>query len=160
MSFLKNITVSICILSLVYSIFMLLTPDRFHRQIRVVISLITAVVIGGIVLGIKDYSGGISGMDIPEVGEGFINRQELVLEELESRLANEITSIFTENGVPTENIFLKTDIDGDNCIFISELEVTVSGRREDYEQKAESLIKSRIGDIEYRIIYTEDADEF
>ena len=160
MTFLKNITISICILSLVYSVFMLLTPDRFNRQIRVVISLITAVVIGGIVLGISEIPEDIFGLDIPDAAGDFMNRQELVIKELEAELAKQITLIFAENEVPTENIYLKTDIDGDNCIFISELVVTVKGGREEFEEKAESIIKSRIGDIEHRIIYTEDADEF
>lgn len=160
MSFLKNITISICTLSLVYSIFMLLTPDRFQRQVKIIISLITAAVIGSMLLGIKELPTDMFSLEIPKTGDSFISRQDLVVKELEAELTKQIALIFSENDIPTENIYLKTDIDEDNCIFISELVITVKGGRESYGEKAESIVKSRIGDVNHRIMFTEDADEF
>lgn len=155
---LKNITLSICIISLVYSILILLTPDRFHRQAKIIISLITAAVIGGILLNFKDLPDNLLGIGITSEDGHFVNRQDLVVGALEEELTRQITMIFTENSVPIEKIYLKTDIDGDNCIFISELVITVKGERESYGDIPESIVKSRIGDVNHRILFTEDAD--
>lgn len=158
MSLLKNITLSVCILSLVYSILMLLTPDRFHRQTSIVLSLITAVVIGSFFINLDELPDDWLSGKTPGGYNSFTNRQELLVKELEEELSLQIAKIFSENGVQVEKIYLRTDIDEDNCIFISELVITICGGRERYDSIVENIVRTKIGEINYRIVYQEDAD--
>ncbi len=157
MGLLKNITVSVCVLSLVYSVMMLLTPDRFKRQMKSVISIIMAVTMGGLIINAGNGEDIFSSINIPSIGESQ-SSNAAVMRELEARLNEQIQKLMEENGIPIEKIDVSVDIDGDNCIFISKLEAQISGSRKLYEEKVRSLVKSDIGDVNLEIVFTEESD--
>lgn len=101
MGLLKNITVSVCLLSLVYSVMMLLTPDRFKRQMKSVISIITAVTMGGLIISGGNAEDIFSSINIPSIGESQ-SSNTAVMRELEERLNEQIQKLMEENGIPIE----------------------------------------------------------
>lgn len=157
MGLLKNIAVSVCVLSLVYCIMMLLTPDRFKRQMKSVISIITAVTMGGLIISGSSGEDIFSSINIPSIGESQ-SSNAAVMRELEVRLSEQIQRLMEENGIPVEKIDVSIDIDGDNCIFISKLAAQISGSQKLYEEKVRSLVKSDIGDVNLEIAFTEESD--
>ncbi len=157
MGLLKNIAVSVCVLSLVYCIMMLLTPDRFKRQMKSVISIITAVTMGGLIISGSSGEDIFSSINIPSIGESQ-SSNAAVMRELEARLSEQIQRLMEENGIPVEKIDVSVDIDGDNCIFISKLAAQISGSQKLYEEKIRSLVKSDIGDVNLEIAFTEESD--
>lgn len=157
MGLLKNITISVCVLSLVYCIMMLLTPDRFKRQMKSVISIITAVTLGGLIISGGNAEDIFSWINIPSIGEGQ-SSNAAVMRELEARLNEQIQKLMVENGIPVEKIDVSVDIDGDNCIFISKLAAQISGSQKLYEEKVRSLVKTDIGDVNLEIAFTEESD--
>ena len=157
MGLLKNIAVSVCVLSLVYCIMMLLTPDRFKRQMKSVISIITAVTMGGLIISGSSGEDIFSSINIPSIGESQ-SSNAAVMRELEARLSEQIQRLMEESGIPVEKIDVSVDIDGDNCIFISKLAVQISGSQKLYEEKVRSLVKSDIGDVNLEIAFTEESD--
>lgn len=157
MGLLKNIAVSVCVLSLVYCIMMLLTPDRFKRQMKSVISIITAVTMGGLIISGSSGEDIFSSINIPSIGESQ-SSNAAVMRELEVRLSEQIQRLMEESGIPVEKIDVSVDIDGDNCIFISKLAAQISGSQKLYEEKVRSLVKSDIGDVNLEIAFTEESD--
>lgn len=157
MGLLKNIAVSVCVLSLVYCIMMLLTPDRFKRQMKSVISIITAVTMGGLIISGSSGEDIFSSINIPSIGESQ-SSNAAVMRELEVRLSEQIQRLMEESGIPVEKIDVSIDIDGDNCIFISKLAAQISGSQKLYEEKVRSLVKSDIGDVNLEIAFTEESD--
>ncbi len=157
MALLKNITISICSLSLVYSIMMLLTPDRFKRQVKSVLSIVTAVTIGGVILRGGFDDGFLSSLQIPSVGGGETVSEQTIAE-LEMRLNEQIKKLIEEKGVPTEKVEVNIDIDKDNCIFISRLFVEVGGTRSEYEERVRNIVNTQIGDVRLEAAFTEVSD--
>ncbi len=157
MEFLKNITISVCALSLVYSIMMLLTPDRFKRQMKSVISVIIAVTIGGIILHGGYDDDFLSSLEIPSF-DARSSSNEMMLTELEARLNVQIEKLIEEKGIPVEKVETDIDIDADNCIFISRLLIEVNGAKSEYEEKLRSIVKSDIGDVNLETAFAEESD--
>lgn len=157
MEVLKKMTMSICVLSLVYSIMMLLTPDRFKRQVRSVLSIITAITIGGIILNGGSWDGIFSSLDIPSAGTAE-SADRLVISELQARLNVQIKKLIEEKGVPLEKVDTVIDIDEDNCIFISRLLLEVNGTKSEYEERIRNVVKSEIGDVNLETVFTEESD--
>lgn len=157
MGFLTTVTISVCVLSLVYSIMMLLTPDRFKRQMKSVISVIIAVTIGGIILHGGYDDSFLSALEIPPIAaQGSSN--EIMIAELEARLNEQIEKLIEEKGIPVEKVESDIDIDADNCIFISRLFVRISGSKSEYQEKIRSIVKSDIGDVNLETAFTEESD--
>ncbi len=142
MTAVKNITLTVCILSLVYMIVMMLTPDSFKQKMKTVISILTALTIAGAILNIDFSMDEDIGTDLLYESEYSYN--ELVLDELDQRLADSILLIYEENYIPIEKISVETNIDEDNSIFISKISLTISGSSKAYESKSRSVTSDRI----------------
>ena len=100
MTAVKNITLTVCVLSLVYMIVMTLTPDSFRQKMKTVISILTALTIAGAILNI-DFSFD-EDIDTDLLYESEYSYNELVLNVLEQRLADSILLIYEENYIPIE----------------------------------------------------------
>ena len=156
-STLITLSYSICIASVAYTLVMLISPERYKNQLQGVMSVITAAAICSAFLsGAKGIELELDGLCGSYLGGSGING--MVVLELEKRLEEEIAKLINENGIPAENVSVKTNIDGDNCISISELTVSVAGSKEDYEARLNELVKSRIGDISTNMVFLESDD--
>lgn len=158
MTFLKNLTLSICVLSVVYLIVSMLSPDRYKRQIRAVLSLICAVTVAGVILGSADEDFD-TGIDI-NGSQSLSGSQEyatnLILSELESKLDEQIGNMMLQSGVPVQKISVKTNIDDEGSIFISEISMTVDGSKDEYEQKIKGITSEKIGEVSMNLTFSED----
>ncbi len=157
MTSVKNITLTVCILSLVYMLIMMLTPDGFKQKMKTVISILTALTIAGAILNIDFTFDEDISRDL--LYESDYSYSELILSELDQRLADSILLIYEENGIPVEKISVDTNIDDENSISISKISLTISGNRENYESKIRRITSDKIGEISLEMSFSEDADE-
>ncbi len=157
MTAVKNITLTVCVLSLVYMIVMMLTPDSFRQKMKTVISILTALTIAGAILNI-DFSFD-EDIDTDLLYESEYSYNELVLNELEQRLADSILLIYEENNIPIEKISVETNIDEDNSISISRISLTISGSSEAYGSKIRKVTSERIGEVTLEMSFSEDVDD-
>ncbi len=157
MTAVKNIALTVCILSLVYMIVMMLTPDSFKQKMKTVISILTALTIAGAVLNI-DFAFD-EDIDADSLYESDYSYNELVLDELNERLADTILLIYKENDIPVEKISVETTIDSENSISISKISLTILGSSETYESKIRKVTESRIEDMDLEMSFSEEVDE-
>ena len=141
MSFLKNAVLTVCMLSVISTLFMMLVPDRFRRDIKSVISLIA------------DFSDLGTDFNSIEFQQSTASRNRLIQSEVESRAADIIASFLEENGISCKNIAVRTTIDGQNSIFITETDILLDSSEKEREQFVRSIIAERVGDIEVKIRY-------
>lgn len=157
MTAVKNITLTACILSLVYMIVMMLTPDSFKQKMKTVISILTALTIAGAILNI-DFSFDEE-IDADLLYESDYIYNGLVISELEQRLADSILLIYDENDIPVEKISVETNIDDENSISISKISLTIRGESEAYESKIRKVTRDKIGEVTLEMSFSEDVDE-
>ncbi|MCD8108101.1 MAG: hypothetical protein LUE20_09095 [Oscillospiraceae bacterium] len=157
MTAVKNITLTVCILSLVYMLVMMLTPDSFRQKMKTVISILTALTIAGGVLNIEFSFD--ENLDTDLLYGYDYSYDELVLSELEQRLADSILLIYKENDIPVEKISVETNIDEDYSISISKISLTISGDSDSYESRIRKVTSDRIGEVTLEMSFSEDVDE-
>ena len=156
MSTIMNISAAICVLSLLHTIIALLSPERFRRQLGIVMSIISALVIGSMVLG-ADIS--FDDIELPDTGtfeQSYEKANELVVQELEDRLSEFVSKLMNERGIPAEKISVKTTIDESGSISISEVSMTVNGSKEVNGEKITDIIKNEIGKVKLTLEYSEE----
>ncbi|MCD7846821.1 MAG: hypothetical protein LUG49_02140 [Oscillospiraceae bacterium] len=157
MTAVRNITLTVCILSLVYMVVMMLTPDSFKQKMKTVISILTALTIAGAILNI-DFSFDEE-IDADLLYESDYIYNDLVICELEQRLADGILLIYEENGIPVEKISVETNIDDENSISISKISLAIRGESEAYESKIRKVTRDKIGEVALEMSFSEDVDE-
>ena len=157
MIFLQNLTLTITVLSVIFVIANLLTPDKYRKQMQIILSIISAVSIAGIVLS-ADFS------DLSSFAEeiAFENSDvsytdKAVLTELNKSLSEHIESMIKESGIEVKKVSVKTNIDDERCIFISKISLTIK----DISKKDAilRLIESKIGQTEVEITVSEEVNE-
>ncbi len=156
MSTIMNISAALCVLSLLHTIIALLSPERFRRQLSIVMSIISALVIGSMFLG-ADIS--FDEIELPNTDtfeQSYEKANELVVQELEDRLSEYVSNLMDEMEVPAEKISVKTTIDKSGSISISEVSMTVNGSKEVYGAKITEIIKSEIGKVKLTLEYSEE----
>lgn len=156
MSIIKEITLLISAFSVAYCIIMLLTPDKYRRQIKSLVALTLTVSLGSVIIGADFDINSFISADYSKMDSSYYIADDMVQKELEARLEHSIKSIFEENSIPIEKISVSTNIDKDNCIFISKISLTVSGSRKEYQLLIEQVAESRIGDVAVETVYTEE----
>ena len=155
MIWLKNITFSICIFSLINTLIKILAPNRLYPQIKTVISLLMATAIGSMILGfdISDLYSEFSSIDH---SLNLSQEDSLVVSEIESRLNDYITAILDERGYDIKKVEIKTNIDDQYCISISEAWITIRSEYENKTDQIKQIIKEEIGDIDININVSEE----
>lgn len=154
MTLIKTVTMSICILSLIYVTLMLLTPERYKQKMRSVVSVLSALIIAGALLKV-DFTASDTPAKYPDIPTDGINQSDMVVAELEKRLEQSIGDIYRQNGIPVQKISVETNIDSDNCIFISKISLTVDADSSVSEQRIKKITYDEIGDISLQISFSE-----
>ncbi len=157
MTAIKNITLMVCILSLVYMLVMMLTPESYKQKMKTVISVLTALTIASAVLNL-DFTFD-DDIDADLLYESDYSYNELVISELEERLADSILLIYEENDIPIEKISVETNIDDENGISISKISLTIIGDSEAYENKIRKVTKDKIGEVTLEMSFSEDIND-
>ena len=152
MRFLTSLTLTVCVLSILYTAMMMLVPDRFRRELRSVLSLITVVTLGAVILG-ADFSDISARFENLSFETGAYTRDQLIQNELETRIADYISTILYEHGISCKKITVGTTIDPERRISITKASLTVENTYLQQDALITSLIKQNIGDIEVKITY-------
>lgn len=152
MTLLRNLTLSVCILSLVHTVLIMLVPDRFRGEIRSVTALIIAVTVAGFMLN-ADFSDIPSGLGMQDFDSALETRNDLVKSELEAKVGEYIVSLLGQQGIESEKVSVRTTIDGQNSIFITEVSITLSQNDSPREESVRALVRDRIGDVDVEILY-------
>ncbi|MCC8196006.1 MAG: hypothetical protein LIO49_04235 [Ruminococcus sp.] len=124
---------------------------------KTVISILTALTIAGAVLNLDFTFDGAIDADL--LYESDYSYNDLVISELEERLADSILLIYKENGIPVEKISVETNIDEDNGISISKISLTIPGSSEAYESKILKVTGDKIGEVTLDISFSEDVND-
>lgn len=155
MKFLSGLCFTVCVMSIVYTALMMLAPDRFRREIKGVFALVAVITVFSSFLhaDLSDISEGLAGIDFER--ESY-SRDELVKAELEERVAEYIKSFLAEEGIECKKISVRTTIDEQRRISISEASLEADLSQSGAEDLIRSLIAEKIGGIEVNIIYGEE----
>lgn len=155
MTFLKNMTLAICVLSLAHTAIMMLVPDRFRSEMRSVTALIAVVTLSSMFIhaDISDIS-----LELGKISfeSKAVSRNELVQRELESRISEYIASFLEEDGVRIKKVSVGTTIDEQYSIFITEVGLILDPSESSREEQIRGTVTEKIGDIEVKIGYEEN----
>lgn len=152
MRFLTSLTLTVCILSILYTAMMMLVPDRFRRELRSVLSLIVVVTLGAVILG-ADFSDISARFENLSFDSGTYSRDQLIQTELETRISDYIGTLLDEQGISCKKITVGTTIDELRRISITKASLTLDSAYQAREALITSLISKNIGDIEVNITY-------
>lgn len=152
MRFLTSLTLTICTLSILYTAMMMLVPDRFRRELRSVLSLISVVTLGAVILG-ADFSDVNARFNSLSFDGSVSSRDRLIQSELETRIADYISTVLSEHGISCKKITVGTTIDEQRCISITKASLAVDESFRTQDALITSLIVNKIGDIEVKITY-------
>lgn len=154
MSALKNLVFAICVLSVAYTVLMMLVPDRYRGELRSVLALVMLTAFAAIAVraDISDISPQLA--DFGKYG-GISENDRLIQSELETRIGEYISSLLSENGIVCKKLSVGTTIDSERRISITVASLQLDPAYEDREDVIYSVIKDKIGDIEIQISYEE-----
>lgn len=154
MTALRNLIFSLGVLVVLQFIFSTLAPERYRTAIKMAVSLIAVAVVSAGILKI-DFSDIYS--SFPSITSELSKHEsdQLILDELNSRLSEYIASLLENEGIVSEKISVDTTIDENRCISIIKASIELGSEYEKDEAIIISLIKSKIGDIEVLISFVE-----
>lgn len=155
MKLITDLTLTVCLISVVSVIILMLSPDRLRREMKTVVAIVSAAAI----------CAALSHGELTFMPEGFENialsyetleRDRLVQAELEERVGGYISSFLEEAGIECKKVSVGTTIDGQRRIFITGASLELAEKNAETEARATALIKEKIGDIEVKISYGEE----
>ena len=152
MKFLTSLTLTVCVLSILHTAMMMLVPDRFRRELRAVLSLISFVTLGAVILG-ADFSDVASRFQNLTFDETAYTRDSLIQRDLEDRIAEYIGAVLLEKGIECKKIEVRTTIDEQRRISITKASLWCDKSYESDDAAITSLVKMKIGDIEVNTTY-------
>ena len=156
MTFLRNITLTIAILSVINVVLSLLVTDKYRKQMQIILSIISAISIAGLLLNadFSDISTITWDLNFEDYGTSYTDKA--VIDELNERLAEHIHSVIKENGIDMKNVSVKTNIDDERCIFISKISLTISNEGD--KEAVNRIIERNVGSMEVEITVSEDVN--
>ena len=156
MTFLRNITLTIAMLSVINVVLSLLVTDKYRKQMQVILSIISAISIAGLLLNadFSDISTITWDLNFEDYGTSYTDKA--VIDELNERLAEHIHSVIKENGIDVENVSVKTNIDDERCIFISKISLTITNEGD--KEAVNRIIERNVGSTEVEITVSEDVN--
>lgn len=154
MTALRNLIFSLGVLVVLQFIFSTLAPERYRTAIKMALSLITVAVVSAGILKI-DFSDIYSSFPSINTELSSYESDQLILDELNSKLSEYIASQLEDEGVVSEKVSVDTTIDENRCISITKASIELGSEYEKDEAIIISLIKSKIGDIEVSISFVE-----
>ena len=152
MRFLLGLTLTVCTVSVISTALMMLAPDRFRREIKAVISLITAVALCSAILK-TDFSGLAEKFSLPDFDSEAVSNDRLIQGELESRISEYLQSLLEEEGIDVKKVSVGTTIDGNRRISITKASLRLGSEEKPREEQVRSLIAQKIGQIDVEIYY-------
>ncbi len=155
MNWLKTLTLGICSFSIIYTLVKSLSPSKFQNQIKTVLSLTFALFIGSMILGF-DVSDLADAFDGISNGHNISLENELVISEIEARLSEYLLVEIENEGIFPQKVFVKTNIDDDLCISISEARVVLYDDDKFKTEIIKKIVAQKIGDIDVIIEFSEE----
>ena len=155
MNWLKTLTLGVCAFSLIYTLVKSLTPNKYQQQIKTVLSFVFALFIGSMVLGfdVSDLDNAFSG-----ISDNYNISQEnrFVIDEIEARLSDYLQVEIENVGIYPEKVTVKTNIDDNLCISISEARVVLNNSDSLKAEAVRKIVSQKIGDIDVIIEFSEE----
>ena len=150
MDFLKDLTLTVCVVSLGCAVLLMLVPDKFRGELRSVLSLAAAVTVCAMLLGadFTEFSADLGDISFyPETSE----RAELICADLDGRLSAYAEEILKSEGIDFKKVSVRTTIDGQNSISITEVGVELPGYEQTRADEVRALISEKIGPLKINI---------
>ncbi len=150
MKTLVTVTLLISVLAVVNTLVLSLSPDRYRREFRAMLSLMSLAAIGSVLLGadFSDISSRFEDIALPDMS---IKRDEAITSELDKKLQEYLFTCLAEKGIAPENIFIETTIDAERRIFITKARITLpagySGREGEIKSLLDGILGSGVAEI-------------
>lgn len=154
MTALKNLMLSLSAMFVLQFLFSLLSPEKYRPAIKMALSLITVAVVSAGILKI-DFSNIYSSFPSINTELSSYESDQLILDELNSKLSEYIASLLEDEGIVSEKVSVDTTIDENRCISITKASIELGSEYEKDEIIVINLIKSKIGDIEVSLSFVE-----
>ncbi len=154
MTLIKDLTLAICVLSLGYALLSVLVPDRYRSELRSIASLAAAVTVIGMISG-ADFGDVMTGFPEFSAEEGTYERERLICAELEERIGEYLSELLEEEGLGCKKVSVRTTIDGQNRISITEVGLVADGALREREGDIRALVLEKIGSVGIEIRYGE-----
>lgn len=154
MSALRNLMFSLSALFVLQFLFSLLAPEKYRSAIKMALSLITVAVMSAGILKI-DFSDIYSAFPSIDTELSSYESDQLILDELNAKLSDYISSLLEEEGFICKNVSVDTTIDENRCISITKASIVLGREYEKDEAIIIGLIKSKVGDIEISLSFVE-----
>lgn len=155
MNWLKNLTLGICSLSVIYTLMQMLVPQRYQKQMKTVVSLLFGILIGSMIIGLD-----VSDLNAVKFGAEYsldVNEHDrLVILQIEEEISKYLESEIHALGITPEKVRVKTNIDESMCISIIEARVVLDSKDEFASDSIKKLIAQRIGDIDVYFEFSEE----
>lgn len=155
MNWLKTLTLGVCAFLLIYTLVKSLAPNKYQQQIKTVLSFVFALFIGSMVLGfdVSDLDNAFSG-----ISDNYNISQEnrFVIDEIEARLSDYLQVEIENVGIYPEKVTVKTNIDDNLCISISEARVVLNNSDSLKAEAVRKIVSQKIGDIDVIIEFSEE----
>lgn len=152
MKFFTQTVLAAAVLGTLHILLLALAPDKYRREIKAIISLITVITIASLLSG-ADFSDITSSLKEIELSESVYSNDELVKKDLEGRIEQYLEALLSEQGIECKKISVGTTIDESRRIFITKASLRLSEEYSDREPEIRELIKTRIGEIGTEISY-------
>ena len=155
MNWLKILILGVCAFSLIYTLVKSLAPNKYQQQIKTVLSFVFALFIGSMVLGfdVSDLDNAFRG-----ISDNYNISQEnrFVIDEIEARLSDYLQVEIENVGICPEKVTVKTNIDDNLCISISEARVVLNNSDSLKAEAVRKTVSQKIGDIDVIIEFSEE----
>ncbi len=160
---LRSLTFIACYLGIAISMLDIITPcDKLKKQIRFIFSMVFIIAIATPLL-----DGGID-FEVPTI-EKIENSEEYIAvtntynqslaNSFKQNIENNLKEKLKVNRINPKEILLVVNIDEDNCISISEVNLVLLVQDKSNREKAVNIIKNEIGDLPVNITFSEDDNE-
>lgn len=157
----RNITFIACLISIVISMFDIITLEgKFKKQVRLIFALVFVIsVINPILHGKIDLS--INENIKIEETEEYVMANNIFYDSLAENYSDNIENILKEklliNEIKPEKIYVNVNINQDNCIDINEVRIVLALEHKNKTDKVTEIIKNEIGNYPVKITFTEEA---
>lgn len=152
MNYIKNLSLGICILSVLFYVLKLLIPQKYEKQISMICGVIFSLFIASKLLNFE-LSSFEDGFKKYNISDDSVFAEDIIYSEIEMNIAEYISSMLDENGIIVNKINIKIYKDDDNYLILDEIILDID---DENQAKADSLIKTRIGNIKITFTSSEE----
>lgn len=155
MNGLKEFILGLCVIYILQSVFIVLSPEKYKNAVRLSFSIIILTVIATKLYAF-DYLSLFNG--ITDVGNSYIydESDNLIISDIENKVADYLMQSFHSKGINSESVMVNATIDNERCISITVVSVVLDLMDRDKQPQVVSIIENLVGDVDVDVSFSEE----